>query len=290
MKAIITFVAYKRSRLKYPSGRAGSTSVELSDSAFDKLSQIVKNKDDRSIEVSLDEASESYHCAVNLIFNDIGKLPNEYVGVGVRQVKEFSAGRTFIYTAEELDCARALLVLPKPNLADFAGLKGGMPMFKTSSLSGERFGALFPSWRLGVTEALGERMKECGFTGLRLVEIVSVEKGAQEPSIYWINPTITLPRSKLNLCDNLGQSLSDRSKGCHFISKSDSVELVYDQAEFNGIEFDVAYTQEKIGADESVATQLIVVSQTFRRFLELQVDSELEFAPVHFESLHLTHT
>lgn len=285
MESIISFVAYKRSGLKYPSKRESvSTSVELSDSAFEKLSRIIERKDDRSIEVSLEESSEAYRTAIDLIFQDIGKIPNEYVGVGVQVGKEYSAGRTFVHTSDEVDQAQALLVLPTPNLAELIELgDGDVPIFKANSVSNHSFGALFPSWRLGVTRALGERMMAVGFNGLGLEDMASDKESPQKSAIYWIKPTIELPPSKLDLCDNLGKPIGVRSKGCHFLAKSDPVELIYDEAEFRSVEFDVAYTKEKIGSGGLVSTQLIVVSQSFKSFLESQVEGCLEFTPVRIE-------
>lgn len=284
MKSIISFVAYRRSGLKYPTTpEETSTTVELSDTAFHKLGLLVSKKDDRTIEIELEEASDKYRTAIGLIAADIGKRPSEFVGIGVRRGAEFSVKRRHVYSSDEIDRARALLVLPTPNLAELIGLDGDVPIFKEKSVSNHSFGALFPSWRIGVTWALGERMREVGFKGLGLKGVASDKKSAQKSAIYWINPTIVLPRSKLDLCDNLGKPIGGKSKGCHFLAKSDPVELVYDEAEFDRVEFDVAYTNEKIGSGGLVATQLIVASQCFRRFLQSEVEGDLEFTPVQIE-------
>lgn len=285
MKSIISFAAYRRSGLKYPTKPVETaTTVELTDTAFDKLGHLVSKKDDRTIEVELEESSDKYHAALDLIAADIGKRPSEFVGIGVRRGAEFLVKRKYAYSSDEIDRARALLVLPTPNLAELTGLDGDIPIFKEKSVSNHSFGALFPSWRLGVTQDLAELMKEGGFNGLGLEEIASEEKSPQKSAIYWINPTIELPRSRLDLCDNLGKPIGVRSKGCHFLAKSDPVELVYDESEFNSVEFDVAYTNEKIGSGDLVSSQLIVVNQSFRCFLESQVKGGLEFTPVQIES------
>jgi hypothetical protein len=284
MKSIISFVAYRRSGLKYPTTpEETSTTVELSDTAFDNLGLLASKRDDRTIEIELEESSDKFHAAIDLISANIGKRPSEFVGVGVRRGTEFLVKRRHVYSSDEIDRARALLVLPTPNLAELIGLDGDIPIFKEKSVSNHSFGALFPSWRLGVTWALGERMREFGFKGLGLRGVASDEKSPQKSAIYWINPTIDLPRSKLDLCDNLGKPIGGKSKGCHFLAKSDPVELIYDESEFDRVEFDVAYTNEKIGSGGLVATQLIVASQRFRRFLQSEVEGDLEFTPVQIE-------
>jgi hypothetical protein len=285
MKSIISFAAYRRSGLKYPTKPPEtSTAVELSDTAFDKLGLLVSKKDDRTIEIELEESSVKYHEALDLIAADIRKRPSVFIGIGVRRGTEFMVKRKYVYSSDEIDRAQALLVLPTPNLAELTGLDGDIPILKAKSVSNHSFGALFPSWRLGVNQDLAERMREGGFIGLGLEQIASEEKSLPKSAINWINPTIELPRSKLDLCDNLGNPIGVRSKGCHFLAKSDPVELVYDESEFNSVEFDVAYTNEKIGSGGFVASQLIVVSQSFRCFLESQVKGGLEFTPVQIES------
>jgi hypothetical protein len=292
MKSIISFVAYRRSGLKYPTKPTEtSTTVELTDAAFDKLGLLVGKKDDRTIEIELEESSNEYKEALNLIADDIGKLPSEFVGIGVRRGTEFLVKRKRVYSSEEVNQAQALLVLPTPNLAELIEFgDGDVPIFKANSVSNHSFGALFPSWRLGVTRALGERMMAVGFNGLGLEEMACDKESPQKSPIYWIRPTIELPPSKLDLCDNLGKPLGVRSKGCHFLAKSDPVELVYDEAEFRSVEFDVAYTKEKIGSGGLVSTQLTVVSQSFRSFLEYQVEGGLEFTPVRIGNQSESHT
>jgi hypothetical protein len=284
MNSIISFVAYRRSGLKRPTKPAEtSTTVELTDTAFNELALLVSKKDDRTIEIELDESSDQYRSVLALIAADCGKRPSEFVGIGVRRGAEFSVKRKHVYSTDDIDRAQALLVLPTPNLAELTGLDGEIPIFKANSVSNHSFGALFPSWRLGVTQALGDRMKGIGFKGLGLEEISSDGKSTRKSSIYWINPSIELPRSKLDLCDNMGKPIGVESKGCHFLAKSDPVELIYNKAALDNLEFDVAFTQEKIGAGGLVATQLIVVSQYFRRFLQSAVEGGLEFTPVQID-------
>jgi hypothetical protein len=244
--------------------------VELSDSAFDELARIVGCGDGRALRIELEEGSEKCESVLSVISADTGKRPCRFVGVGVRRGVEFLVKRRYIYTPDEIDHSRFLLVLPTPSIAEVIEVTKGVPEIRQESWDGKAFGALFPSWRFGVSRSLGDRMRE------------QADRGSL---LYWLNPTVQLPRSELELCDSLGKPISSMSKGCFFVSESEPVELVYDAGRLGEFDFDVAYTQERIGVGELVSTQLVVVSQNFRRFLESEVPTGLEFAPVKFDRL-----
>lgn len=282
MKTIVSFVAYRRSALKTAGvSSQHSVSCELSDDAFEKLDQIIQTKNERSIDIALDENSCEYQKVIDLIYSDINKRPSKFVGLGVRRGKEFLVNRRNYYTDAEIAQAPALLVTPSPNLVNITDIENGVPTYRSNDVRKKEFGALFPSWRMAVTGGMADFLKTKNLIGLNLVAMKHVGKSMVTTSIHWIKPTVRLPRSILKLCDNRGNLLTDATGWHQIIASSTPLELVYDYDEFTRVgDFDLASTYESPGSGVLIATEMLVVSQNFRILLETRGCNGVEFTPV----------
>lgn len=283
MKTIVSFVAYRRSAYKpsVDSSSRKSVSCELSDDAFKKLCHVMQKHHEKSIEISLDEDSLVYKKALDLIYSHIGKRPSEFVGVGVRRGTEFLVNRKNHYTEAEIAEAPALLVIPSPNLVKLIGMEDGLPAYKSSAVRKKEFGALFPTWRMGVTDELAESLKSKNLIGLGLMHMKDIERSRVTTRVHWIKPTIRLPRCKLQLCDNRGNPITEPNGWHQIMASSTPMELVYDSHAFAlAGDFDLAFTHESPGSGDLIGTPLLVVSQNFRAILKSRGCDGVDFTPV----------
>jgi hypothetical protein len=298
MRTFVNFSVYEEGHSKSVT-RDKSLDVVLSPSAFKELCSVIDSSDERLIENTSGQAwimplsfFEDGPCSqriFDIIFDDSGKRPSQFVGVGA--LRSFRAGdksifnlrRKAVFDRAEIEAARFLMVLPEPELAYLHSITNEECLVVRSDarLKNRRtYGALFPSWHMAVSAAAVPILHKHALKGLRLKGTTFSNPNSYRKEIFQLTSDFVLPRSELTVCDNHGNELTERNKGCFLVAETDPPILKYQKRFLDSLDFDIASTVEVIGAGSRMAAPYLVVSQRFRSALAELGCGEASYQPV----------
>lgn len=135
---------------------------------------------------------------------------------------------------------------------------------------------------VAVNSTLKERLNLAGLKGLKWVELHARNERREYQSIWKMSSSVALPESPIPLTQSYGDPFDGNyEKGCLYRSPYREVEIAYNAQNIEEmVGFDVALTRENIGNYPGGCFQSVIVSQAFRRHLEIEKVTGVKYTPV----------